>query len=283
MSRSAVAAISLVAAVWFLSGTARAQLTWQRFYGSSPEANAVREHFAFGTRDFITGRGRDFVPTSGHRGNSGAHENGAFDYRSRELTIAQRHTEARELSQALGPHAQVIAEEYVAIDPGVGSLAASATGPVAAQTTYVNGVQGNTRFVTPGKDFAPHTHVQPSGPAAEVATALGLTPTTGSEARFAELTAVAPPSSSVPSSPMSGQAVSFGNFGFPSFDLGLGSLTPDGFAEGVIRAILSGGRAVPGFGGGGAGPGLGGGPGPRQPQVVQPQIRYPEVIVGPLL
>jgi hypothetical protein len=102
-------------------------------------------------------RGRQMVATSEHRDNSPAHQNGAIDFRSKDLSPEDRHHEAKAVSKALGSHHTVVVEEPHAPAPG-------AEGPKGqVNTAYRDGKKGNTR-VTEIKASATHTHVQPDVP-----------------------------------------------------------------------------------------------------------------------
>jgi hypothetical protein len=94
---------------------------------------------------------------SRHRDDSAAHKRGAIDYSSKDLTEAERHEEARQLSDALGSKGighTVVVEEVHVREPGT-------EGPSGqVNTAYRDGVQGNVR-VGEAKATATHTHVQP--------------------------------------------------------------------------------------------------------------------------
>jgi len=95
----------------------------------------------------ITSRDRTTPP-------SAAHNRGAVDYRSNDISTRARHREASTLSQRLGGRYTVVVEE-------VHRPARGAAGPSAQiNTAYRGGNRGNTR-VGPIRATGTHTHVQP--------------------------------------------------------------------------------------------------------------------------
>ena len=95
----------------------------------------------------ITSRDRTSPP-------SAAHDRGAVDFRSNNVSPTTRHSEARELSNSLGRKNTVVVEEVHRPNRG-------AEGPsVQVNTAYRDGTQGNTR-VGPVRATQTHTHVQP--------------------------------------------------------------------------------------------------------------------------
>lgn len=81
---------------------------------------------------------------------SAAHDRGAVDFRTPQNSPA----DAQKISQAVGPGHTVIVEKPLRPAPG-------APGPSADRhTSYSNGVEGNTRIVSP-RATGPHIHVQP--------------------------------------------------------------------------------------------------------------------------
>jgi hypothetical protein len=78
---------------------------------------------------------------------SPAHDRGAIDIRSNNISGEQRNQEARRISKNLGPNYNVVVEER-----GRGTQ---------TNTTYNNGQQGHQRDVKP-RATATHTHIQPN-------------------------------------------------------------------------------------------------------------------------
>jgi hypothetical protein len=98
---------------------------------------------------------RPITVTSGHRDNSTAHQRGAIDIRSQDISSAARHREAANISRALGSNHTVVVEEVHKVNRGQ-------QGPEAqVNTAYRSGVQGNVR-TGPVKASATHTHIQPN-------------------------------------------------------------------------------------------------------------------------
>lgn len=88
---------------------------------------------------------------------SAAHDRGAVDFRSKDVSSTQRHTEAANVSKSLGTRGTVVVEE-------VHKPAPRAAGPSAQfNTAYKNGTEGNTR-TTGVKATETHTHAQPDPP-----------------------------------------------------------------------------------------------------------------------
>lgn len=156
------------------------------FYGPDQNANALREYEAAATTALLLTTGRNLDITSAHRSRSSspAHADGAIDYRSNNISATHRHTEARELSIALGPKFTVIVEEGYRPNTEIDGLhPVIVTGPFRSLTPYNNGSPGRTQF---GKYQATHTHVQRRAglSAAALVNELGLTPTAGSSQRM---------------------------------------------------------------------------------------------------
>lgn len=119
------------------------------------EAQSAREHIETTTSEVLDGRGRELEVTSRHRDDSTAHQRGAIDYRSNDISSSERHEEAREVSRALGNNHQVVVEEVHRAEGGYG--------PSAQQnTTYQGGERGASRWGDV-KATGTHTHVQPGG------------------------------------------------------------------------------------------------------------------------
>lgn len=105
---------------------------------------------------------RPITVTSEHRDNSAAHRRGAIDIRSKDISTEARHTEARQISKALGKDHTVVVEEVHRVDHKRGQH-----GPEAqVNTAYRDGNKGSTRTMAiPKSDSATHTHIQPEVPA----------------------------------------------------------------------------------------------------------------------
>lgn len=87
-------------------------------------------------------------PGQGFRPSSLAHQRGAVDISSKDMTPEARHKEAQDLSGLLGPCYDVVVEEV--------------TGTMQKNTTYRNGAKGRTRSDLPLTVSATHTHIQPA-------------------------------------------------------------------------------------------------------------------------
>lgn len=107
-----------------------------------------RAHIERTTNQVLTERGRTMVVTSRHRDNSQAHQRGAIDIRSNDISRQARHDEARAISERLRNH-NVVVEEV--------------RGNRQTNTTYRNGVQGAERNL-PRHATGTHTHIQPDRP-----------------------------------------------------------------------------------------------------------------------
>jgi hypothetical protein len=109
------------------------------------------------SKEVVERGGRPFVVKSEGRSDSAAHQRGAIDIRSKDITSAERHEEAKTLSKELGKEHTVVVEE-------VHARAAGTQGPEAqVNTAYRDGVEGRTR-VGEIKATATHTHAQPELP-----------------------------------------------------------------------------------------------------------------------
>jgi hypothetical protein len=86
---------------------------------------------------------------------SAAHNHGAIDIRSNNISSAHRHEEARAISKNVGPSGRVVVEEVHR--PGRGQAGPSAQ----IDTTYQNGAKGSAR-AHDIKATGTHTHVQPN-------------------------------------------------------------------------------------------------------------------------
>lgn len=82
-----------------------------------------------------------------------AHDRGAVDFSSKEVSARTRHTEAQRLSQKLGPYNRVVVEEVRRDTKGR---------KYQVDTTYQNGGKGNTRVHEKVRASATHTHAQPN-------------------------------------------------------------------------------------------------------------------------
>lgn len=119
--------------------------------------DARRQEIKDVTGEVLASRGRKLEVTSEHRDNSTAHQQGAIDYRSKNISSEERHEEAKEVSEALGEHHTVVVETVHRPEPG-------AEGPTAQiDTAYRDGQEGKTR-VKEVKATETHTHVQPDLP-----------------------------------------------------------------------------------------------------------------------
>jgi len=116
-----------------------------------------RQHITNTVNSTVT---RPVTVTSGYRGNSTAHQRGAIDISSKDLTPSARHGEAQQISKALGSQHTVVVEEVHRVPKG-------AHGPEAQiNPAYRDGQRGNIR-VGPIKADATHTHIQPDAPKAK--------------------------------------------------------------------------------------------------------------------
>jgi hypothetical protein len=133
-----------------LSGFAQQKSTSEGITITKPEARrqVIEDKVAEVPRQpVVTSRDRTTPP-------SPAHDRGALDYRSNDISQQARHQEAQELSKSLGPTHTVVVEEVHR--PAVG-----AQGPAAqVNTAYRNGAEGKTHTL-PATATSTHTHVQP--------------------------------------------------------------------------------------------------------------------------
>lgn len=143
-STSAVASLTIAAALFFGASAHAAS-----HHADTPAAASARENIKTSTSAAMN---RPMTVTSEFRDDSAAHRRGAIDISSKDLTSAQRHAEAKTISNSPGlKNHQVIVEEVHTTKYGPNAQ---------ANTTYQNGVQGNTRWGEV-KASATHTHIQP--------------------------------------------------------------------------------------------------------------------------
>jgi|SRR4051812_45532876 hypothetical protein len=119
--------------------------------GADSDATRRREHIERTTERVLHDHGRSMEVTSRYRDDSEAHKRGASDIRSKDIPRPERHSEARDISRALGRGHTVIVEER-----NVPPLRSG----YQMNTSYRDG-QPVRSSAQPARATETHTHIQP--------------------------------------------------------------------------------------------------------------------------